>query len=102
MKVKLEGAGCLGNLRCPLDNENLMTFQEDDIILKDCEHYRWHLDQDVDTVVSEEEESEDEEDAEEDSEDEWRKILMQNHIATVTVHNAKFYLLPAKKAVEKE
>jgi len=96
MKVRLEGAGAMGILRCPTDNETLLTFNEDDITLKDCQHFRWHGGPDEDEIVENKEDENEEED-----EESWNEVLKQNYIAKVSVGDAAFYLIRLEKAVEK-
>jgi len=111
MKVRLQESGALGILRCPTDNKTLLTFNNDDVILEDCEHYHWHLgpdegeinkkDERGDEEDGEEETEEEDEEGEELDEQDWFEILRQNYIAAVSVEGTKFYLIPVKKAMEK-
>ena len=94
MKVRIQGAGTLGNLRCPYDGKTLLSFQVDDINLQDCDHYRWHLVGDDGNEEEEEEGNEEEE--------KWKEVLKNNHVASVSVEGGVFYLVHLEKAIEKE
>jgi len=98
MKIRLEDAGSFGYLRCPNDDKLLLKFQDDDVVLENCEHFKWHLagDNEYEGVSNN-----DEEDASDNDEEDWDEIVRQNHVAAVEVQNGKFYLIPVKNAVEK-
>ena len=98
MKVRIQEAGSLGILRCPIDDETLLTFNEDDINLKDCQHFHWHLGPDEKEINKEDEKSEDEE--EDSEEEEWNEVLVRSYIVAISVEGGKFYLLPVKPAKE--
>ena len=104
MKARLEESGALGYLRCPIDDERLLVFQGDDITLKDCQHFRWHLGPDEREINKKDEGVEDEEDGEEETEDgeeeDWNEVLKANHIAAVSVEGGTFYLVRLEKAVK--
>lgn len=104
MKIKLEESWALGLLRCPIDDERLLVFQGDNVTLKDCEHFRWHLGPDEREINKEDEKGEDEEvnegETEEGSEVEWNEVLERNYIAAVSVEGGKFYLIHLEKAVK--
>jgi len=110
MKVRIQGAGTLGNLRCPYDGKTLLSFQVDDINLQDCDHYRWHLvgddgnEEEEEEGNEEEEEEGNEEEEEEGNEEEekWKEVLKNNHVASVSVEGGVFYLVHLEKAIEKE
>jgi len=97
MKVRLQESGALGHLRCPEDGKTLLTFNNDDVILEDCEHYHWHLGPDEGEFDKKDEGVEDEEDGEE---EDWNEVLKANHIAAVSVEGGKFYLVRLEKAVK--
>jgi hypothetical protein len=110
MKVRLQESGALGYLRCIYDNKTLLSFNDDDVILEDCEHYHWHLeDNDSDiteaiegNIKEDEEDNEvEEEDGEENADEEWKEVLKRNYIAAVSVEGGKFYLVHLEKATEK-
>jgi len=109
MKVRLQESGALGHLRCPEDGKTLLTFNNDDVILEDCEHYHWHLednDSDITEAIEgnikedEEDNEEEEEDNEENADEEWKEVLKHNYIAAVSVEGGKFYLVRLEKAVK--
>jgi len=95
MKIRLQDANSMGYLRCPLDDEVLLSFNGDDVTLQNCEHFHWHGS--TDEVV----ENEKNENDEDNDEEEWSEILRDNYIAKVSVEDAVFYLIPVKKATEK-
>ena len=75
-----------------------MVFNEDDVTLQSCEHYHWHtgpddieenVDENADEYVDE-------------YGKEWSEILKSNYVAKVSVEEGAFYLIPVKKAIEKE
>ena len=99
MKVRIQEAGSMGYLRCPLDNTVLLIFNEDDVTLQNCEHYRWHGGPDEDEIV----ENEKNENEEESEEEDWDEVLKHNYIAKVSVEDGAFYLLHLEKVhLEKE
>jgi hypothetical protein len=107
MKVRIQGAGAMGEIRCQIDNRLLLVFHGDDVNLEDCEHYRWHLEENdadvTDIMNKEKEEKEDEEDNDDeedevDEEEEWKEVLKRNYIAAVSVEGGKFYLIHLEKA----
>ena len=102
MKVRLQESGALGYLRCPEDDATLLSFNGDDVTLMDCQHFRWHagpddieenVDENVDENVNE---------YTDEYGKEWDEILKSNYVAKVSVEEGAFYLIPVKKATEKE
>ena len=101
MKVKLEEAGELGNVRCPYDRKNLLVFQVDDVLLENCDHYKWYLTGDK-QYISDDDNEKDNNEEDNDDEEDWDEIVRSNHIAAIEVQNGIFYLIPVKKADEKD